>query len=278
MSVTDINRLWSNGQQWSGLNGLPNSLSGATTDVEGPSRNNDNKTKQGSGVTINLLHKLTELFAYTSTVASEAYQNLTGNSENTDAEHSYDYYDFDEVMQINAGDDLVDSEPPPPYDITWSPTAQDTIVTKDNNNKPSSRRKQIRVHRGRRVRHRSSSNASTNTLSFQCDDEDDEFLRFNYKLMDLIVEGRTALTSTVTVSDVEFLLSEEKEREERIMRELDSILSSTAPINSCYGYYSPISGHPDESVFPPPLTQYEFPVCFKANCPPNYGYVDNLAT
>ncbi|CAG8448302.1 2595_t:CDS:2 [Acaulospora morrowiae] len=247
---------------------ISNLSSVSATDVEGTSYNNKKK-----GVSVNLFHKLTKLVAYTSTVASEAYQNLTGYNDNTeiDVEPNYDY---DEVMQINADDDFVGSEPPPPYDNMWSPmtssspdnaaTSQPAMIT----SKPTSttsRRKQIRVHRGRRL------------------------------LMDLIVEGKAALTSTVAVTDVEFFLSEEKEREERIMRELgiktpvtrrsrsstcssassdsDSILSTTS-VNSYYGYcpsFSDRSGeYPTAAISADSFIQYGPPAYFRPS--PNCGY------
>jgi hypothetical protein len=51
------------------------------------------------------------------------------------------------------------------------------------------------------------------------EEEEDIFLKFNCKLSDMIAEGKAALNSKVEVTELEMLLAEEKERDERIMKE-----------------------------------------------------------
>ncbi|CAJ0912642.1 9212_t:CDS:2, partial [Entrophospora sp. SA101] len=87
-------------------------------------------------------------------------------------------------------------------------------------------RRQIRVRRGRRLfRRRASSNElkskqRTNDGDSECTNQDELLLRINQKWSDMIAQGKAALTSTVEVTEVEMMLIEEREREERIMREL----------------------------------------------------------
>jgi len=119
-------------------------------------------------------------------------------------------------------------------------TCQNIISTQSPTQSPNSasRRRQIRVRRGRRfVRRKSSSfdmsknfnNDSTHSEN-NVEDEDDIFLKFNCKLTDMIAEGKAALNSKVEVTELEMLLAEEKEREERIMKE--------------FGIQSPINRRP----------------------------------
>ncbi|CAG8498016.1 6823_t:CDS:2 [Diversispora eburnea] len=168
----------------------------------------------------NLLYKLTELAALTSAVASETYQSFiienrpVNYHDEDDESMSYeydedyeDYEDYGEIMQIGFGDD--EEEPPPPYEITWS------MVRYDN------------IHRRRLIRSRiniSKSRAKCgreeyNEESLKCDD-DEEFVNFNSKLLELITNGKEALTSKVEVTELEMFLAEEKERDEKIMKEL----------------------------------------------------------
>lgn len=66
------------------------------------------------------------------------------------------------------------------------------------------------------------SNSFNNTSTHSennVDEEEDIFLKFNCKLSDMIAEGKAALNSKVEVTEVEMILAEEKEREERIMKE-----------------------------------------------------------
>ncbi|CAG8484361.1 7423_t:CDS:2 [Paraglomus occultum] len=193
------------------------------------------------------LYKLTELAAYTSAVAAEAYQTITGPAEK---QRSNSYSEYHDVMQIKADDNEMmdvdnkrnvwasvnnvdDEEPPPPYDSSWrmpSPSAQNLPSTVDasspsrvqfNTPQPQSRRRQIRIRRGtRRPLRRKSSSQDLRESSVKFDDEDDLFLKFNCKLADMIAEGRAALTSTVDVTEVEMMMAEEREREEKIRRDL----------------------------------------------------------
>ncbi|GES78907.1 hypothetical protein GLOIN_2v1768878 [Rhizophagus clarus] len=122
-------------------------------------------------------------------------------------------------------------------------TSQKIATTTQSPTNPTSRRRQFRVRRGRRlIRRKSSSVDMTNSFNNNTsqsnndntshsnnddtpqsennvDEEEDIFLKFNCKLSDMIAEGQAALTSTVEVTELEMLLAEEKEREERIMKE-----------------------------------------------------------
>lgn len=85
----------------------------------------------------NLLYKLTELAAHTSTVATEAYQafivenrpdnyHIDNDDDNNDDDvsesmpfdYDEDYDDYDD-LQIGFSDED-EEEPPPPYETTWS--------------------------------------------------------------------------------------------------------------------------------------------------------------
>ncbi|CAG8702927.1 913_t:CDS:2 [Gigaspora margarita] len=157
-----------------------------------------------------------------------------------------------------------DEEPPPPYDISWmmptgstpgnsksavhnvsdastpasSPkqiqfntpqddsTPQSSPVDSSSATPTSTKRKQIRVRRPRRLlRRKSSSTDMTNQSRY--DDQDAMLLKVNEKLADMISQGKAALKSKVDVSEVEIMLAEEKEREERIMKGLGLQSSTT---------------------------------------------------
>ncbi|CAJ0630290.1 2338_t:CDS:10 [Entrophospora sp. SA101] len=153
----------------------------------------------------------------------------------------------DELSDISCSWSVNDEdEPPPPYDSSWTipATSTDKISTspkkksfstpknEDQSKGTSSisatptHRRQIRVRRGRRLfRRRASSNElkskqRTNDGDSECTNQDELLLRINQKLSDMIAQGKAALTSTVEVTEVEMMLIEEREREERIMREL----------------------------------------------------------
>ncbi|CAG8537620.1 214_t:CDS:2 [Acaulospora morrowiae] len=105
----------------------------------------------------------------------------------------------------------------------------------------SAKRRQIRVRRPRRpLRRKSSSNDISAQRGYE--DQDQMLLKVNEKLADMITQGKAALRSTVNVTEVEIMLAEEKERSERIMKEV----SLQAPTNrrrrntgssSDYDYY-----------------------------------------
>ncbi len=91
----------------------------------------------------------------------------------------------------------------------------------------------------------------------QPEEDDDIFLKFNCRLTDMIDEAKTALNSTADVTEVDMMLAEEKEREERIMKEIGIqtpvsrrarrlIGSSTS---SDYEYFSSVlgSGHSNQT-------------------------------
>lgn len=96
-----------------------------------------------------------------------------------------------------------------------------------------------------------SSNVNSSSTTQPEDEEEDIFLKFNCKLADMIAEGKAALTSKVNVTDVEMMLAEEKEREERIMKELGiqtpinrraRRLTSSSSTSSDYEYYNSVLG------------------------------------
>ncbi|KAG9304453.1 hypothetical protein G9A89_020016 [Geosiphon pyriformis] len=98
-----------------------------------------------------------------------------------------------------------------------------TTPTGANNSRGS--RRQIRVRRGRPLRRKTSwANlpipAISNFKSEEGGNGEDYFQKFNGKLADMIAEGTAALTSTVDVTEVEMMLAEEREREEKIMKDL----------------------------------------------------------
>ncbi|CAG8484341.1 7422_t:CDS:2 [Paraglomus occultum] len=209
--------------------------------------------RQKPGFATSFLYKLTELAAYTSAVASEAYKTITGPPEKQQGSPHHEYPEYyGDVMQIRAAaeedseimnvdkrnvwdavNNVDEEEPPPPYDNSWrmpSPSTQNLPSTMDasspsrvqfNTPQPQSRRRQIRICRGNRrpLRRKSSSqDLRDNTTKF--DDEDDLFSKFSGKLADMVAEGKAALTSTVDVTEVEMMMAEEREREEKIRRDL----------------------------------------------------------
>nr|CAG8487281.1 9789_t:CDS:2 [Entrophospora candida] len=257
--------------------------------------------------------------AYTSAVASEAYQTFNKTLKTDEDDHSnnsfYDMYEEDNVLTIADGDetDLNDDElsdnscswsvndedePPPPYDSSWTMPATSTnnntgqqnianlpkISTSpkkisfsipqnedqstDTSSVPATptRRRQIRVRRGRRLLRRKTSSVElqstqrTNNGRGGPMDQDELLLKVNEKLSDMISQGTAALNSTVDVTEVEMMLSEEREREEKIMRELG--LQSpigrrnkrfTNSPSSDYEYYSSLS---DSGSYSAPETSY----------------------
>jgi hypothetical protein len=104
----------------------------------------------------------------------------------------------------------VESKPTSTSEDTNSNTISQTIP----------RRRQIRVRRPRRLLRRKSTEASTPRGGGKYDDPEQLLLKVNDKLSDMIAQGRAALTSTVDVTEVEMLLAEERERDERIMKEI----------------------------------------------------------
>ncbi|CAJ0630294.1 2342_t:CDS:2 [Entrophospora sp. SA101] len=177
-----------------------------------------------------------------------------------------------------------EDEPPPPYDsqqnianlpkISTSPKKisfsipQNEDQSTDTSSVPATptRRRQIRVRRGRRLLRRKTSSVElqstqrTNNGRGGPMDQDELLLKVNEKLSDMISQGTAALNSTVDVTEVEMMLSEEREREEKIMRELG--LQSpvgrrnkrfTNSPSSDYEYYSSLS---DSGSYSAPETSY----------------------
>ncbi|EXX57580.1 uncharacterized protein OCT59_026127 [Rhizophagus irregularis] len=104
------------------------------------------------------------------------------------------------------------------------PTTQSTPTHSPTNS--TSRRRQFRVRRGRRfVHHKSSSKMSNNfnnTSDNNVEEEEEEDIilkRLNSKISVMIAEAEAALNSKVEVTELEMMLAEEKERDERIMKE-----------------------------------------------------------
>jgi len=158
---------------------------------------------------------------------------------------------------------LSSSPPQQEFATPQQPLTSQKIVTNSPTN-TTSRRRQFRVRRGRRFLRRKSSSVDMsnngNASSFtytppENNDEEDIFLKFNCKLADMIAEGKAALNSTVDVTDVEMMLAEEKEREERIMREfgIQTPISrrarrlTSSSTSSDYDYYSSILGSSSHS-------------------------------
>ncbi|POG80515.1 hypothetical protein GLOIN_2v1800435 [Rhizophagus irregularis DAOM 181602=DAOM 197198] len=102
------------------------------------------------------------------------------------------------------------------------PTTQSTPTHSPTNS--TSRQRQFRVRRGCRfVRHKSSSKMSNNfnNTSDNNDDDDDDIIlkRLNSKISVMIAEAEAALNSKAEVTELEMILAEEKERDERIRKE-----------------------------------------------------------
>jgi hypothetical protein len=109
----------------------------------------------------------------------------------------------------------VESKPTSTPEDTSSVTMSQTI--------PIPRRRQIRVRRPRRLLRRKSASTEVSTPrggGGKYDDPEELLLKVNDKLSDMIAQGRAALTSTVDVTEVEMLLAEEREKDERIMKEV----------------------------------------------------------
>ncbi|RIB10649.1 hypothetical protein C2G38_2043315 [Gigaspora rosea] len=195
----------------------------------------------------------------------ELSDNDVAQSSNNDESNNLKMRnDLDKKSQCswNSNDD---EEPPPPYDISWmmptgstpgnsksavhnvsgastpasSPkqiqfntpqddsTPQSSPVDSSSATPTSTKRKQIRVRRPRRLLRRKSSSTDLTSQSSRYDDQDAMLLKVNEKLADMISQGKAALISKVDVTEVEIMLAEEKEREERIMKELGLQSSTT---------------------------------------------------
>ncbi|RGB34776.1 hypothetical protein C1646_760154 [Rhizophagus diaphanus] len=122
----------------------------------------------------------------------------------------------------------IQSETKPSFTISTSPSQQDYPTTQStpthSPTNSTSRRRQFHVCRGRRIIHRKSSskrnNNFDNTSDNDVDDDEDIILkRLNSKISVMIAEAEAALNSKVEVTEIEMILAEEKEREERIMKE-----------------------------------------------------------
>ncbi|PKC59798.1 hypothetical protein RhiirA1_492080 [Rhizophagus irregularis] len=121
------------------------------------------------------------------------------------------------------------TENEPSFTISTSPSQQDYPITQStpthSPTNSTSRRRQFRVRRGCRfVRRKSSSKMSNNfnnTSDNNDDDDDDDIIlkRLNSKISVMIAEAETALNSKAEVTELEMILAEEKERDERIMKE-----------------------------------------------------------
>ncbi|CAB4426230.1 unnamed protein product [Rhizophagus irregularis] len=120
------------------------------------------------------------------------------------------------------------SETKPSFAIFTSPSQQDYPTTQPtpthSPTNSASRRRQFRVRRGCRfVRRKSSSKMSNNfnNTSDNNDDDDEDIMlkRLNSKISVMIAEAEAALNSKAEVTELEMILAEEKERDERIMKE-----------------------------------------------------------
>ncbi|PKY49595.1 hypothetical protein RhiirA4_528164 [Rhizophagus irregularis] len=120
------------------------------------------------------------------------------------------------------------SETKPSFAISTLPSQQDYPTTRStptySPTNSTSRRRQFRVRRGCRfVRRKSSSKMSNNfnNTSDNNDDDDEDIMlkRLNSKISVMIAEAEAALNSKAEVTELEMILAEEKERDERIMKE-----------------------------------------------------------
>uniref|UniRef100_A0A1D1XUW1 Uncharacterized protein n=1 Tax=Anthurium amnicola TaxID=1678845 RepID=A0A1D1XUW1_9ARAE len=181
------------------------------------------------------------------------------NEEISDGEIEYNDKKIDRKNEAKWSENDEEYEPPPPYDSSWvmpkrnseenrltdapmstSPkqvnfeapnveskpisTTEDTNSTNIAQTIPIPKRRQIRVRRPRRLIRRKSASTEVSTPrgggGGKYDDPEELLLKVNDKLSDMIAQGRAALTSTVDVTEVEILLAEEREKEERIMKEV----------------------------------------------------------
>ncbi|CAB5216773.1 unnamed protein product [Rhizophagus irregularis] len=119
------------------------------------------------------------------------------------------------------------SETKPSFTISTLPSQQDYPTTRStpthSPTNSTSRRRQFRVRRGCRfVRRKSSSKMSNNfnKTSDNNDDDDEDIIlkRLNSKISVMIAEAEAALNSKAEVTELEMILAEEKERDERIMK------------------------------------------------------------
>ncbi|GBC03976.1 hypothetical protein RclHR1_05430006 [Rhizophagus clarus] len=176
-----------------------------------------------------------------------AYDISDGETEYNNDKKTDKKMDRKDDSKWTVNDD--EEEPPPPYDNSWpktnpgensmsdapmstspkrisfeTPNDESKSTTSEDTNSPTtpqtnSRRRQIRVRRPRRLLRRKSTEVSTPRGGGKYDDPEQLLLKVNDKLSDMIAQGRAALTSTVDITEVDMLLAEEKERDERIMKE-----------------------------------------------------------
>ncbi|CAB4439902.1 unnamed protein product [Rhizophagus irregularis] len=120
------------------------------------------------------------------------------------------------------------SETKPSFTISSSlsqrdyPTTQSTPTHSPTNS--TSRRRQFRVRRGCRFVRRKSSPKMSNNFNHTSDNNDDDddditLKRLNSKISVMIAEAEAALNSKAEVTELEMILAEENERDERIMKE-----------------------------------------------------------
>ncbi|RGB22452.1 hypothetical protein C1646_776077 [Rhizophagus diaphanus] len=161
----------------------------------------------------------TTTFATTNTTTTETKPSFTIS---TSPSQQKDY----PTTQIETSPSLTISQ----QDYPTIQTSQKVVSTPTHSpTNSTSRRRQFRVRRGRRFIRRKSSfvkhmSNNVNVMDTHYDnnvddDEDIIFKRLNCKIPDIIAEVNAALNSKAEVTEVDMILAEEKEREERIMKE-----------------------------------------------------------
>ncbi|CAB4388646.1 unnamed protein product [Rhizophagus irregularis] len=201
---------------------------------------------------INILSENTLNTGGHSTRRNYSYDDIDDDDKNFHDHKEKDVSTWGENVET-----VEDEELPPPYATTFATTNTTTTETKlsltidyptiqtspkistptHSPTNSTSRRRKFRVRRGRRIiRHKSSSidmniikNMDTHTDNNVDHDVDTDnnvnddvdiiYERLNSKISDMIAEGEAALISKVEITEVDMILAEEKEYEERIMKE-----------------------------------------------------------
>ncbi|CAG8498371.1 12327_t:CDS:2 [Cetraspora pellucida] len=220
---------------------------------------NDNDTVQNNNVVqksiSNTVQKKNNTVQKKNNIVQKKNNIVQKNNNNvTDSQEINFGVDKKDQCSWTANDN--EEEPPPPYDISWSmPTHNnetnqalsisthnlsdvpalssspknirfETPQTDSQIDIPSTssptpvKRRQIRVRRPRRLLRRKSSSTDLSIQPSEYDDQDAFLSKVNEKLVDMIARGKAALNSTVSITDVDIMLAEERERETRIMKEL----------------------------------------------------------
>ncbi|CAG8584896.1 15224_t:CDS:2, partial [Racocetra fulgida] len=268
-------------------------------------KKNNNTVQKKKNNTVQKKNNNTVQKKNNNTIQKKNNNTIQKNDDNNATTKQKIDFGVDKKDQCSWSTNDNEEEPPPPYDISWSmPTHNNetnqtlsistnnlsdvsTLSTSPKNIRfetpqtdsqidissasPSTpvKRRQIRVRRPRRLLRRKSSSTDILIQPSEFDDHDAFISKVNEKLIDMIARGKAALNSTVSVTDVDIMLAEEREREDRIMKEL----GLQTPLNrrnrrfnssfSDYDYFgASISDHANYSA-PESSSYYD------------YGYVSN---